>query len=708
MHKWVEKLLAQDRIVLPAIILWVSLDLFILGKYSRVLVGDEGSSIIPTLLSMAHMDAIRPLWTPFTVAGTDRLATTFAPDLWSVLFRYLPGWLAYQIARLFLSTVAVIGTYLLARKKIGLSREAGLFTALLAGVYLGRIAFYIMPVAFVPLVILAIGHLLEDMRAPRRWALAGLTGFFYSVSSLPQFMIVFAPAFVALWFLCVEGLIDFRRLFVWRRWAVIGLFFIFVYALRYQELLALLFNAPLSMRGDWASYDLSVMEAFGQGLKILQGSLGSPIPFAFYPYAHLNAPLLCFYLFIAAFIYSGGKDPKARRLMILIASCAALIVLMPAVRTLLYDTVSAIRGFSFNKLAGFAKMAMLLGGGFAYQTLQSRPGRSPWATRAMVVLVLSFGLLELTISAPREWITQGSYKQIFESPVIKKLAETVKAKGQPVRVASFQMYDMYVNAYGLESPGGEVDLYPKRYNEFWNKIHEPSIDNDPVRKKYLSSGYKLQLGLTFSNVDKRPEHLFADSFRLNLLSLANVGYILSRDRLVDLELKLLNGDAPATPWFALSNREKIITSAADNFRGRTHLYVYENTAVLPRYFLARQLRVLDNRAGVLDTLAGQSAGALRETALIAKEDWPGSKTHKTYSARGRVKLEKYTADEIVFATELTGPGLLVVTNSFSPFWTCRVNGKPVPIHPIDATFWGVELPKDAKSVTFKYDPPYRL
>ena len=711
-----KRLIERDQTVLIAIILWVSLDFLILGKYSRVLVGDEGDSVLSAMLSMAHMDGLRTLWSPFAVAGTDRLATTFFPELWSVLFHVLPGWLAYQIARVSIVAGGVIGIYLLCRNKFALSRRAGLFAALLAAIYFGDAPLYMMPVAFLPIVILVLGYLLKDMKSLRGWGLVGAVGVLYSITALPQFLILFAPVFAALWFLCIDGLYDFRQLHVWRKWAVIVLFFVFVYLLRSQEFFALFLNAPFSMRADRAIYNQTALEALGQGLGILHDALDPASLVSLWPYFGIKTPILAAYLALVVALATKLRDARLQRLLLLMMVCAALVVSMPVAGVLLYDVMPAIRGFSTNKLWAFALIATMPAAGLAYQALEARfagnePGNSSrdirgWYRAAPFVFLLLFSVVEKGISMPREWITQGSFKQIYESPVIENLAESVKARGEPVRVASFQMYDTYVNAYGLESPGGQVDMYSKRYSEFWEKIIEFSINNDPSLKKYLLTGNTLELGHTYNKIEKLPERSIGDYFRLNLLSLANVGYILSRDRLLDPELKLVNINAPQTPWSALSVSEKVMTSLADNFRGRTHLYVYENKAVLPRYFLARQLRVLDNRADVLGALSKMSTSALRETAYIAKDDWPDAVAPPPYSAVGHVKLEKYGTDEIAFSTDLTGPSLLVVTNSFSPFWTCRINGIRAKIYPIDATFWGVELPKSAKSVTFSYEPPY--
>ena len=61
---------------------------------------------------------------------------------------------------------------------------------------------------------------------------------------------------------------------------------------------------------------------------------------------------------------------------------------------------------------------------------------------------------------------------------------------------------------------------------------------------------------------------------------------------------------------------------AGNFTGRTHLYVYENSDVLPRFFLADRLRVLESGAAVLDALAAADLDDLRRTAFVERAVLP--------------------------------------------------------------------------------------
>jgi hypothetical protein len=284
--------------------------------------------------------------------------------------------------------------------------------------------------------------------------------------------------------------------------------------------------------------------------------------------------------------------------------------------------------------------------------------------------------------------------------VLWDLANDIRRGGQPARVASFQMYPSYPNGYGLETAGSYQSLTIKRYQEFWNKILEPSRETIPVSAK------NDPLHLWLNPKERRAEWNLAELYDLDLLSLANVKYVLSRDRLIAPSWTLLRG--PEVPWSALTDRQKIETNIRGNFTGRTHLYVYENQDVLPRFFVADTLHVLPTAGGVLNAVAAADIKALRRTVFVERALLPPGMSEATSLSNGTVRLESYGPDEIRLSLDLEGAAVLVVTNTYSPYWRSRVDGIETPLFPANHTFWGVSLPKTAKTAYFYYDPPYRV
>ena len=112
----ITRLIRSQRTLMVGLILWLSVQYFVLGPYSLVLFGDEGDSHLSGLLSQPHLDTQFPLWAPFAAAGTDRLALGYSPPMLAVLFNIFPGWLAYAIAHMAMTAGAAVGIFMLCRK----------------------------------------------------------------------------------------------------------------------------------------------------------------------------------------------------------------------------------------------------------------------------------------------------------------------------------------------------------------------------------------------------------------------------------------------------------------------------------------------------------------------------------------------------------------------------------------------------------------
>jgi len=205
--------------------------------------------------------------------------------------------------------------------------------------------------------------------------------------------------------------------------------------------------------------------------------------------------------------------------------------------------------------------------------------------------------------------------------------------------------------------------------------------------------------------DYRPEWRLGELYHLNLLSLANVGYVISRDRLVDKSLAPIR-EAKA-PWSSLSTREKTKINLKANFNGLEELYIYRNLNVFPRFFSVPGLKPFDTGREVLEGMAAASLEALRATAFVEQNQLPKGLSLDRRYGPVEITLDRYTSDEIKLTVKAKNDAVLIVTNSFSPFWTAEIDGIKTPIFPAYHAFWGVALPAGAKSVTFRFDPPYR-
>ena len=71
-----------------------------------------------------------------------------------------------------------------------------------------------------------------------------------------------------------------------------------------------------------------------------------------------------------------------------------------------------------------------------------------------------------------------------------------------------------------------------------------------------------------------------------------------------------------------------------------------------------------------------------------------------------ITLEMYTSDEIRLAVRSEQPSVLVASNSYSPFWKARIDGREARIFPAYHAFWGLYLPAGSRQVVFRFEPPY--
>jgi len=220
----------------------------------------------------------------------------------------------------------------------------------------------------------------------------------------------------------------------------------------------------------------------------------------------------------------------------------------------------------------------------------------------------------------------------------------------------------------------------------------------------------MMLGLTSSPRFKDASLAFslARKAKLNLVSLANGRYIVSRTKLTDHQLIDLNLGQPEKPWESLTKFEKVKINARENFTGRTNLYVYENTDVLPRFRYVEKVVVKKAESEVIDTLGKMPVSQLSNTMLVDNRAAKILGGIKDNYAAGELKIVKLSADKIVLEVGVSGDAMLVVANSFSKFWKCRIDGVETPIIPAYATFLGVSVPEDAKKIEFSYEPPYAI
>ncbi|MFA6318557.1 MAG: DUF6044 family protein, partial [Elusimicrobiota bacterium] len=574
----------------------MAIEYVILGPFSFIPILDTADSTLPWTLMLARegLGERLSLWLPSMACGLDRLSAGILDAHWLTWgFTLLPGWLAFQAAILAHLFLSAFFTFRIATEDLGLSETAGVFAGVYTAFGLALIISYQGAFHLLPFILWSLGRLSSpDRRAPWAWA-AGLGLLYSGFSNVSQTLPFCLPA-VIVWL----GL--FGRGSLPRRMALAAIFCACASAPHLPVAWALVDNAPRSHRADWAppaSQDL--LAAFSETL----------LP----PLQQLPAVLAVLAGLAAA---RRGRKTISRSfilLLLLYALCTAGTALLTAVKDAHAARLGFLRGFPVGR---FAHLAPFLGALCAACGLDLLPRKRLVLWAAAILLAVSS--LDLKIRHAETWLFQGSYAANYHSPAIRDLAR--KGGPGPFRVATFThgMHPAYAEAYGLETVDGYPNMYPKTYQRFWSKVIEPLTDRDERYRRYFNEwGNRIYFFL--ESVESMPDGIpFQRYYRLDLLSLANMRYLISRHPLLHKDLIPI---LRQTPWHDLSRRERLWIRFKENFLGKSYLFIYENRACLPRAFFAPRVKVFDAGEDLLSALGNASSEELRRTAFVERPHW---------------------------------------------------------------------------------------
>lgn len=200
---------------------------------------------------------------------------------------------------------------------------------------------------------------------------------------------------------------------------------------------------------------------------------------------------------------------------------------------------------------------------------------------------------------------------------------------------------------------------------------------------------------------------FAASYNLDMLSLDNVKFIVSGIPLHDPRLTLLES-AIRDELSALqcaSEAERRAAFDAKGLVGRP-LYIYRNEEAAPRVFAPRALEVAPDENAVYRALLGRSIAQLKHTALVAKTDLAVPLAHAGNLQVSIGKVTVVRGDHLQIETSSDAGGILIVSDSYSPYWGAEARGKPLPLFPAYHTFIGIAVPPGRHTVDLRYRPPY--
>ena len=679
---------------------WLVIEFVWLGKYSLFIAGDN-ISVIPYLSAFADTDTPFSNWTPFPAAGTDMVATGYGILVFQWVFSILPVWAAYQVLAIAPILAGVVGVYGLCRKTFRLDSVSSCFAGFAYGTLYFRELFFLSGVqGYLPLTILALSYLLDDKTRIWRWIGLVAVGFLMSHSSFISRLVPWPLATYFLWFLIIERrnrLVD---------WLIVALFSVVILAARWQDIVALLSYAPLSAMiktrgGGTLEVEMSVAVGSVVGNFFLKNAL----------------PLALFGGFLASL--RNGFDGGKANLLVALAALTGLLFLGAYLKVVLISYLPFLSAYNMTYIMqGFGVFIALMGG-IAFSYFKVIPRTKSLTILGAVPTIAVIWLLATNAASKinhlKAWVSWGNVHQNTQNPVFKGIAKSIRDKKEPQRVLSFMMHGALLNSYGLETLAGYHPMTSIRYQQFWAKMSEGwhkkpgwQINHGGAEVGSVISILPDTIGgAGFTRVQSGPQDKISEFVNLNLLSLANGGYITSRDRLTDAGLVLMSG--PESSWNKLTRIEKIRTNVAANFTGKQNVFVYRNPDVLPRVFTVDGARVLNAGNEVLDHLGMADLDTLSRTVFLEKANLPSGYSQGTPLDQTGIAIRTYQNDHIeIDISKSPSPTIAVVSNSFSPYWRCQLDGSETAIVPADHAFWGIFIPAGATKLTCDYRPPYRL
>lgn len=696
-NSWFQHLYERKLLFFAFLALWLSLEYVLLGPFSYIPIFDNADSYFPEFLALRHETGIQ-LWYRFIGGGVDRLSQEMSYlNIFQMVSHFIPVWLTYQFyvfQHYFLSSYF---TYRLCRKQLNLSETASVIAGVIYAFYRPETMILILVgIDLFPLILLCFDSIYEkskDSVLASLWTIP--LGILTAATAVVSVGTPFMLAAIPLWVVFVRRQYDLRALFLY-------LLLVFTVVLcQFQVIWSLILNGAFSQRIE-AGYIMPKFtkvnwDFFMDALLRIKWSLGKYLPL---------------FLTALAILYSRFKDRNFNRIfsLLLLTAFSAVVVIFIKVPAMKY--LGVFSGFNFDRIYVVTPLFYAICSAYAFEYLPKEfsLGSRRWHASKVLVTLVAIVIFAQSLRIKKDnfmvWLRSGNYVSSYFSPKMLKLVQENKGP-EPFRVAtvSSAILPDYANTYGLETADGYPPIYSGRYYRFWGKVIEPLMNKDPYYKRYFTEwGTRIYL---FPPENRPTLIVFKDNYSLNLLSLANTKYLISRSKLEDRNLVAVS--EIEKPFYSLSTREMVKVRLRENFNGNDYFYIYENKTVFPRFFLANKAKVFSDHHQLLQAMGDASLQDLRQFVFTEKGFLSSFGPYNLNVNHSNIKVLNYSSDHISLEVDADGSGILVVSNTYSPFWKVTIDDQEGKIFPVYDAFWGVQLRQGKKQkIKFYYAPPYRL
>jgi hypothetical protein len=673
--------------------LWLSAPYWVLGPDSYIRLHNNGDANLPAMLALPRNLAQGQfgLWAPQWAAGVDRLAQGTTNSLLTLLFLLLPGWAAYAAIMLLQRFLAGYFTWRLLRDDLGTGPASALFAGLSYALFCqaalnhswaGFTLYDGLGVPAFPLVLWLLSRLGEKPSLPSA-LLAVVAGTLFGLTS-PLVTALFLAPLILFWFVVVSP----RR--TPGSWVGIALFAAAWALGTLPSVLPGLAVVPQSQRAD-----VAFAQVWGLRSHIYTAAL------------EVRDNLLPILLALAGLVAARFRAHRLLWLVLAAAFCGLMEIVYGPLAHVLARYARIFAEFQMERFNLLVPLLTLAAAALALDHFRQASAKTGRALALAAIALVVLQSLWVLVRIRREMHQGRTFATYYRNPELERLARQ-NAGAPPFRVATIAVGDVLplfppgaAWAYGLETADGFLNLHSRRYKDFWEQVIAPELRQDPARANFVRHwGAQLYLFTPGNSCPSGPVP-FREYYDLDLLSLANVRYLISPVPVSDERLKLLSApatDAPSTP--------AMIGGPASVPCPRRGLYVYENGGVLPRFFLANKVRVFDDREQFLAALAVAGREELSSTVFVDAASARALPLARLGSQTGSVRLLRYSADRIELEVEAASPSVLMVADSYSPYWHAWLDGAETRLFPADHAFQGVLVETGRHAVVLRYRPEY--
>jgi hypothetical protein len=513
---------------------WLSLEYWALGPFSYLFIHDNADQVIPfmTWLTRSPLALWRDPLVP-VVSGLDRFSSTAWLVAHQPFLMTLPLWLGHGVFIALQRFLAGYFTYRFLREGLRLPPAVGLLAGL---------AYTLIQAENGELRMM---HVFNEPGLPvLLWGFSCIPARPWK-AAVPRYVLIslmiglgMGPVDAMPFFIPVAWLVgwilrdDTRNIRGWLSYtAWITATCLLALPWKIPGIQALLANAEISHRVDWVN-GLGWSDAIWH---LLPGRVGW--------LAGWWLPLLLSLAWVVPF-WRWRRRADLASLLLLFAGVAlgTLVQVVVYVKSADLGIFKGINWFRFDRIG---PLALLIAAGMGVRRMFYAPWEEAnWQPGRLLVLGLLGGLI-----VHESWTVKQSHlaavktgqhwRALFDNADVKRLASS--QRGKPLRVvtaaANHEYHAMYNLAYGLECADGYAVLYPERYQRYWREVVRPLLTREPGLAGHFTWGSRAYLYHGQSPVNASVAAIpFADWYNLDLLSLANVGQVISRKPVNDPRL----------------------------------------------------------------------------------------------------------------------------------------------------------------------------